>query len=238
MEKHISFLQTCCRLCGKQVNGKVDVAIKQSFKQELWLRFQVNVDVDKEEIHPTVICPACKGLLYRVRGAADPSSISTTNQPYLWREHNDQDCPCSRRKRKARRPLKTKPKHQINEKRDGSETESAEESESEHEKNSCQQFSTLMQNIKLMDRELALVCAENLSRQFDLIFLDRKNMDAAVSNLTVADRMLITSTIFSSEKDNGKSDVASCSQTYKSVPALLQVTPLGMTPQLFASSNH
>ena len=123
--------------------------------------------------------------------------------------------PCSRRKTKAGRSSKTQSKRQNNGKTDGSEPGSGEESESEHEKNSCQQFSTLMQNIKLMDRELAqsaLVCAENFSQQFDLIFLDRKNMDTgtAVRKLTVADRMLLTYTIFCSEKDNAKSGFASC----------------------------
>ena len=60
MDQHIYFLKTSCRLCGNQVKGKSDVADKQSFKLELWLRFQINVDVDNDEIHPSVICPACK----------------------------------------------------------------------------------------------------------------------------------------------------------------------------------
>lgn len=64
MDEHISFLKTSCRLCGNQVKGKSDVADKQSFKLELWLRFQINVDVDSDEIHPSVICPACKRVLY------------------------------------------------------------------------------------------------------------------------------------------------------------------------------
>ena len=69
MDEHISFLKTSCRLCGNQVKGKSDVADKQSFKLELWLRFQINVDVDNDEIHPSVLCPACKRVLYRIRGA-------------------------------------------------------------------------------------------------------------------------------------------------------------------------
>ena len=52
MDEHIYFLKTSCRLCGNQVKGKSDVADKQSFKLELWLRFQINVDVDNDEIHP------------------------------------------------------------------------------------------------------------------------------------------------------------------------------------------
>ena len=111
---------------------------------------------------------------------------------------------------------------------EGSDTESGEESETENENmDSCQQFRNLMQNIKLIDKELALVCAENLSERFHFIFLDRENMDAGIKNLTVEDRMLITSAIFNSERENVESDLASCSQTYKHLPALLQVTPHG-----------
>ena len=49
-------------------------------------------------------------------------------------------------------------------------------------------------------------------------------MNAGIKNLTVGDRMLITSASFNSGKENVKSDIASCSQTYKHLPALLQVT--------------
>lgn len=125
--------------------------------------------------------------------------------------------------------IEKKSKNPSSEKVEGSDTESGEESETEHEKDSCQQFRNLMQNIELMDKDMALVCAENLLKHFHFIFLDRENMDAGIKNLTVEDRMLITSAIFSSEKQNVKSDIASCSQTYmyKHLPALLQVTPHG-----------
>lgn len=85
---------------------------------------------------------------------------------------------------------------------EGSDTQRSEEIETEHEMDSCQQFRNLMLNIKLMDKELALVCAENLSEQFHFIFLDRENMDAGIENLTVGDKMKITYAIFISEKEN------------------------------------
>ena len=55
MDEHISFLKTGCHFCGNQVEWKRDVANKQSFKLELWLRFQINVDVDNDEIYPSVL---------------------------------------------------------------------------------------------------------------------------------------------------------------------------------------
>ena len=57
---------------------------------------------------------------------------------------------------------------------EGSDTESGKESETEHVMDSCQQFINLMQNIKLMDKELALVCAENLSEQFRFIVFGQR----------------------------------------------------------------
>ena len=78
-----SFLAICCHLCARSLEGKIDVAHKRSFKQELWLKFGINVDVDSEEIHPASICPACKRLLYRVCGATDISAVSTSRQPFL-----------------------------------------------------------------------------------------------------------------------------------------------------------
>ena len=68
--------------------------------------------------------------------------------------------------------------------KNGSETESGEDSELEHEKNSCIQFSTLMQNIQLMDRELAIACGKNLSKRFNFIFLDRENLASGIKKLT------------------------------------------------------
>ena len=40
-------------------------------------------------------------------------------------------------------------------------------------------------------------------------------MDAGIKNLTVGDRMLITSAIFNSGKENVKSDIASFNSTCK-----------------------
>ena len=95
-------------------------------------------------------------------------------------EKTDQDCYCLRKITKVGRPSKKKAKTTCIAIVEGSDTESGEEIETEHEMDSCQRFRNLMKNIKLMDKELALVCAENLSEQSHFIFLDRENMDAAI----------------------------------------------------------
>ena len=61
-KKHTSFLKSRCRLCGKQIKGKVDIADKQSFKQELWLRFQTDVDVDMEKFTLLSYAQRVKGI--------------------------------------------------------------------------------------------------------------------------------------------------------------------------------
>ena len=72
---------------------------------------------------------------------------------------------------------------------------------------------------------MALVCAKELADQFNLIFLDRENIEFSIQCLNSQDKINLTSTIFQLEKENIKRDISSCSQTYKSLPVLLKVTP-------------
>lgn len=90
---------------------------------------------------------------------------------------------------------------------------------------SCMEFSALMQNIGLMDRELAISCAEKLAEEFNFIFLDRENLASGIKSLCSNDKILLTSSIFSLEKEHIKSDISSSCQTYKCLPSLLKVTP-------------
>lgn len=108
MEEHRSFLVNCCRLCARSLKGKIDVALKRSIKWELWLRFGINVDVDRdsEGIHPLSICPACRQLLHRVRDTTYISVVSTSRQPFSRKSHNE-DCPFLCKKGKTGRPSRT-----------------------------------------------------------------------------------------------------------------------------------
>ena len=127
MDEHISFLKTSCRLSGNQVKGSLMLRTNSTLlKLELWLRLQINVDVDNDEIHPSVICPACKRVLYRIGGATDPASVFTSKQPFLRRRYDDQDCYWLREKKnktKRRRPSKKKAKKPCSEIVEGSDAE-------------------------------------------------------------------------------------------------------------------
>ena len=79
-----------------------------------------------------------------------------------------------KKKQKVGVHRKRKQKKPCSEKVEGSDAESGEEIETEHEMDRRQQFRNLMQNIKFMDKELALVCAENLSEQFHSIFFGQR----------------------------------------------------------------
>ena len=93
--------------------------------------------------------------------------------------HSDENCDCKSTKQGKGRPSKKTCEQRKGEEaaaeKNGSDTESGEESEEEQAKMSCMEFSALMQNIGLMDRELAIACAEKLAEKFNFIFLDREN---------------------------------------------------------------
>ena len=107
-----------------------------------------------EEIHPNSICAGCKRSLYRIHGNTDVhAKVSTSKRPYLWTSHSEGNCPCYKKAR-GRPPKSVEEK--VVTKDNKSDTESCEEIETEEEKNSCQEFSALIENIPLLDRELAL----------------------------------------------------------------------------------
>ena len=141
----------------------------------MWLRFRINVDTDREDIHPPFICLACQRLLCRVRNATEPEKIEVCKKLHSCRSH-DENCDCQSKQGKGRPIKKTCEQRKGEEaaaEKHGSDTESGEESEEEQEKMSCMEFSALMQNIGLMDRELAIAWAEKLFRQRKLCLCDQ-----------------------------------------------------------------
>ena len=224
MDGHLLFLRTACRLCGNVLSKKSDFTDKSFFKNEFLSQFQINIDKDVEDIHPNNVCAGCKRSLYRIRGNTDVQvKKSTSKSPYLWASHSEGSCPWIKKAR-GRPPKHAEEKVAIL-KDNESDTESGEEIETEEEKKSCEEFSSLIKNISLLNRELALACAKELADQFNLIFLDRENLETSISCLNSQDKSNLTSTIFQLQKERIKKDISSCDQTYKSLPVLLKVTP-------------
>ena len=61
MDEHISYLKKSCHLFGNRLKGKKRAPPpKENFEAELWLRFRIIVDIDREDIHPPFISLACK----------------------------------------------------------------------------------------------------------------------------------------------------------------------------------
>ena len=52
MDEHIQYLEILCRLCDANLpRTRVSATNKESFKSELWMKFQITVDLDIREIH-------------------------------------------------------------------------------------------------------------------------------------------------------------------------------------------
>ena len=187
-DEHIhEYLETLCRICGTNLTRtRVSVANKEAFKLELWMKFQINVDLDSREIHPSSICSGCKRFLYRVRTVSDPEQIATKKEPYVWTSHIEENChfTASKSKGKGRpRKISEQPMEWKASESCGSETESGEDNESEQEKKYCEGFSAVMHNIMLMEKEEAVTCARKLSESYNFIFLDRDNIASEISKL-------------------------------------------------------
>ena len=89
------------------------------------------------EVYPSSICSGCKWFLYSVRIVSDPEEIAIKKEPYMWRNHSEDNCPCrasmskgkGRLRKISKQPMKWKATDTC-----GSETESGEDNESEQEK--------------------------------------------------------------------------------------------------------
>ena len=176
MDKHVAFLKN---VCGNSVKNKADVAKKTAFKRELLEKFNINIDEDSSEIHPEKVCPPCKRLLYRVRESGNAAEISVSRTIEKWTSHVEDNCRCTSGKKGCQ--AKKRVHRELSRGLEENDTESGEEYETETEKNSCLEFKSLIQNIPFMERELA--------ETFNLILLDKENIDSSVSSLN--DRVVV-----------------------------------------------
>ena len=124
----------------------------------------------------------------------------------------ESNCRCTSGKKG--RPAKKRVYRELSRELRGSDTESGDECEMETERKSCLEFKSLIQNIPFMDRELAMVCAQKLAETFNLILLDKENIDSSVSSLSEGDKIALVQSIFSTEKGNIRSDILTCNQTF------------------------
>ena len=77
----------------------------------------------------------------------------------------------------------------------------------------------------LIEKEEAVTCARKVAGNYNFIFLDKDNMLYEINKLSTEDKLLLTSKIFRPGKESMKTDILSCSQTYKNLPAMFNVTP-------------
>ena len=82
-----------------------------------------------------------------------------------------------------------------------------------------------MHYIMLIGKEEAVTCARKVAGNYNFIFLDKDNMLYEINKLSTEDKLLLTSKIFHPGKESMKTDILPCSQTYKNLPAMFNVTP-------------
>ena len=186
----MAFLKNVCRLCDNSVKNKADVAKKTALKRELLEKFNINIGEDSSEIHPEKVCPPCKRLLYRVRESGNAAEISVSRTIEKRTSHVEDNCRCTSGKKG--RPAKKRVHRELSRGLEESDTESGEEYETETEKNSCLEFKSLIQNIPFMERELA--------ETFNLILLDKENIDSSVSSSSDRDKIALIQSIYGERK--------------------------------------
>ena len=64
-----------------------------------------------------------------------------------------------------------------------------------------------------------------LTEYFNFVFVDLDNNDQSVAGVERVTLLQLTDPIFRLETEKVKKDILSCSQTYKSLPGLLQLRP-------------
>ena len=76
-----------------------------------------------------------------------------------------------------------------------------------------------------LDKELALTLSCKLTEYFNFVFVDPDSIDQSVAGVERVTLLQLTDSIFRLETEKVKKDILSCSQTYKSLPGLLQLRP-------------
>lgn len=108
---------------------------------------------------------------------------------------------------------------------DNSGTESANERESDTEKDGCLVFNKLMCMLSTLDRELAVVLSRKLSEQFNFVFMDLNDIRGTIDQVSKGTLLDLTDCIFTTQTENVRKDIATCSQTYRNLPGLLTLQP-------------
>lgn len=221
MDRHLVFLSKHCRLCGKSLKKNSKNYGKAASEKVLYERFQVDITQDTSEVHPEKLCGSCRSKLYRLSNAnegEEGSRIKERLTVFIWKPHTEDGacfCQC----------MKGRPAKRAREAVESSGTESAHESESDTEKDGCLTFNELLDMLPKLDRELAVILSKKLCDQFNFAFIDLNDLPGTVEQLSEDTLINLTDNIFRAQTENVKKDIASCSQTYKNLPALLNLKP-------------
>ena len=89
-------LSILCRVCGKRhtrAKKKEPVHSCQKHKQLLLDSFDIDVEVDRPEVHPDAFCNSCYATAVRVKAAREKNTTySHSTVIFEWTPHSAHNC--------------------------------------------------------------------------------------------------------------------------------------------------
>lgn len=104
--QHMTLLTRACRICGT-LNLQRNTYGKQQYAVELKQLFQIDIDLDKTNVHPSEICRAHELLLIRFRNSCNAGqAFHTSIVPLVFTPHQNENCQICKRGRHIRKRSK------------------------------------------------------------------------------------------------------------------------------------
>ena len=98
-EEHIAVLSKHCRVCGSRFKAKKsrqDHRYSCSDKRvDLLEVFGIDINEDKDEIHPQSYCHPCSNIIYHTKAAKDKTEYNPRKVIETWSAHTDNCLVCS-----------------------------------------------------------------------------------------------------------------------------------------------
>ena len=89
-------LSIFCRVCGRRhtrAKRKEPVHDCQKHKQLLLLTFDIDVEEDRQDVHPTAFCNSCYATAARVKAAREKNTpYAHSTVLFEWNPHSENNC--------------------------------------------------------------------------------------------------------------------------------------------------
>ena len=91
--EHTEAVLKLCRVCGENISRfRVSYSCLDK-KEDLNRAFSINIDEDRDDIHPRRFCDGCYAVIKRkIKATEDNRPYLESIQPFQWSEHDGIDC--------------------------------------------------------------------------------------------------------------------------------------------------